>query len=357
MNVNKRLENSKQNLSLIITLSMVVMGLLLVTILIVGVIVFFFIYRGMLKLEYNEISAKMLFFIFVGLCLFFGTILSFLTMHFPLKPVNKIMDVTNRLASGDYTARLSFKGHFAKLPPIVKLTDSFNTMAEELGQIEMLRSDFINNFSHEFKTPIVSIAGFTKLLKKGNLSEETRNEYLDIIEEESLRLSALATNVLNLAKVENQSILSDTADYNLSEQIRNCVLLLETKWTRKNIELVLPEEEYQIHGNEELLKQVWINLLDNAIKFSDEYGTVEVDIHEMERTLRIQVSNFGEPIPEEKRERIFGKFYQADESHSTEGNGVGLAIVKKIVELHKGKVSVECDGGKNTFTVELPKGM
>ena len=355
MNVNNRLQNSKQNISLIITLSVMVMGLLLVTTLIVGVIVFFFIYRGMLKLESSGISATSLFFIFIGLCLFFGTILSFLTVHFPMKPVTKIMDATNRLASGDYSVRLSFKGHFAKLPPIRKMTDSFNTMAEELGQIEMLRSDFINNFSHEFKTPIVSIAGFTKLLKKDNLPEEIRKEYLDIIEEESLRLSALATNVLNLAKVENQNILSDTTDFNLSEQIRNCFLLLETKWSKKNIDPLLPEEEYEIHGNEELLKQVWINLLDNAIKFSEEYSTVQVSIQEKGNNLLVQVCNFGNPIPVEKREKIFGKFYQADESHATEGNGVGLAIVKKIVELHKGSVKVECAEGKNTFLVTLPK--
>ena len=355
MNVNKKLENSKQNISLIITLSVVVMGLLLVTTLIVGVIVFFFIYRGMLKLESTGISATSLFLIFVGLSLSIGTILSFVTMHLPIKPVSKILDATNRLASGDYSVRLSFKGRFAKLPPIRKATDSFNTMAEELGQIEMLRSDFINNFSHEFKTPIVSIAGFAKLLKKGNLSEETKAEYLDIIEEESLRLSALATNVLNLAKVENQSILSDTEEINLSEQLRTCVLMLETKWSKKHIDPMLPEEDYQVYGNEELLKQVWINLLDNAIKFSEEYSSVEIGIREDREGLRVAISNFGEPIPEEKRERIFGKFYQADESHATEGNGVGLAVVKKIVELHKGNVRVECAEGKNTFLVTLPK--
>ena len=356
MNVNQnRLEKSKKNISLVISLSMVVMALLLVTMLIVGVIGFFFIYRGMLKLDASDISATQLFFIFIALCLFFGTILSFITVHFPLKPVTKIMDATNRLASGDYSVRLSFKGAFAKLPPVREMTDSFNTMAEELGQIEMLRTDFINNFSHEFKTPIVSIAGFTKLLKKGNLPEEARNEYLEIIEEESLRLAALATNVLDLAKVENQSILSDTADYNLSEQLRNCVLLLESKWSKKNIEPVLPEEECQVHGNEELLKQVWINLLDNAIKFSEDYSTIEIRLEEEEDNLRVMISNFGEPIPEDKRKRIFGKFYQADESHATQGNGVGLAIVKKITELHKGSVDVECRDGQNIFIVSLPK--
>ncbi len=354
MSAKNKLENSKKNISLIITLSVMVMGLLLVITLIVGVIVFFFIYRGMLKLESTGISATTLFFTYIFLSLFFGTILSFVAVHFPLKPVAKIMDATNRLASGDYSVRLTYKGHFAKLPPIRKLTDSFNKMAEELGQIEMLRSDFINNFSHEFKTPIVSIAGFTKLLKKGNLPEETRNEYLDIIEEESLRLSALATNVLNLAKVENQNILSDTDHFNLSEQLRTCVLMLEAKWSKKHIDPILPEEEYEAFGNEELLKQVWINLLDNAIKYSEEYSTIEIGIRDEEGALQVTVSNFGEPIPEEKRERIFGKFYQGDESHAAEGNGVGLAIVKKVVELHHGQVRVACEDGKNMFIVELP---
>ena len=351
-----RLEKSKEYLSLILILTFVAMGFLLITILIVGAIVFFTIYRGMLKLDYTGISASFLFFTFIGLSLLIGIILFLILIHFPLKPVTKILDVTSRLASGDYSARLNFKGAFAKLPPFRKLTDSFNTMAEELGQIEMLRSDFINNFSHEFKTPIVSIAGFTKLLKKGNLPEETKAEYLDIIEAESLRLSALATNVLNLAKIENQSILSDTVEFNLSCQIRNCVLLLESKWSKKNIEPILPEEDYQAFGNEELLKQVWINTLDNAIKFSEENSTVEVEIRETAEYTQVRISNYGEPIPEDKRERIFGKFYQADESHATEGNGVGLAVVKKIVDLHKGYVEVQCAEEKNIFIVTLPRG-
>ena len=351
-----RLEKSKEYISLILLLTFVAMGFLLITILIVGAIVFFTIYQGMLKLDYTGISAKFLFFTFFGLSFLIGIILFLILIHFPLKPVTKILDVTSRLASGDYSARLHFKGPFAKLPPFRKMADSFNTMAEELGQIEMLRSDFINNFSHEFKTPIVSIAGFTKLLKKGNLPEETKAEYLDIIEAESLRLSALATNVLNLAKVENQSILSDTEEFNLSEQIRNCVLLLESKWSKKNIEPVLPEEEYLAYGNEELLTQVWINTLDNAIKFSEEDSAVEVEIRETGEYTQVRISNYGAPIPEDKRERIFGKFYQADESHATEGNGVGLAVVKKIVELHKGYVDVECVDGKNTFVVTLPRG-
>lgn len=151
-------------------------------------------------------------------------------------------------------------------------------MAEELENTQMLRSDFINNFSHEFKTPIVSIAGFAKLLRRGNLTDAQKEEYLAIIEEESLRLAAMATNVMNLTKVENQTILTDLTTFNLSEQIRACVLLLEEKWSRKELDLDLEFPEYTIRANEELLKQVWINLLDNAIKYSPNYGEIGVRI-------------------------------------------------------------------------------
>jgi signal transduction histidine kinase len=229
-------------------------------------------------------------------------------------------------------------------------------MAEELEHTEMLRSDFVNNFSHEFKTPIVSIAGFTKLLKRGDLSEKEKEEYLDIIEEESMRLSVMATNVLNMTKVENQTILTNTSSYNLSEQIRSCVLMLEKRWISKKIEFALEFEEQEICANEELLRQVWLNLIDNAIKYSPEYGFVAIRIRESgDGWCRITITNSGDAIPEDKQKKIFEKFYQVDESHSSEGNGIGLAIVKRIVELHGGEVFVECMNGLTIFTVKIPQ--
>jgi signal transduction histidine kinase len=224
-------------------------------------------------------------------------------------------------------------------------------MAEELEHTEVLRGDFVNNFSHEFKTPIVSIAGFTKLLKKGNLTEEQRAEYLDIIEEESLRLSEMATNVLNMTKIENQTILTDVTTYNLSEQMRSCVLLLEKRWTNKKLELSLEFDEYNICACEELLKQVWINLIDNSVKYSPEYGVIVIRIREEGENYHISIANSGIEIPEEKRQKIFEKFYQADESHSSAGNGIGLSIVKSVIDLHGGKVWVECKNGITTFHV------
>jgi signal transduction histidine kinase len=272
----------------------------------------------------------------------------------PLKPINDLVNHMNRLAAGDFSARLKFGGVWKSYPAFNEMSASFNKMAEELENTEMLRGDFINNFSHEFKTPIVSIAGLAKLVNKGKLTEEQRAKYLTAIEEESLRLAAMATNVLKLTKVENQAILSDISTFNLSEQIRSCVLLLENKWERKSLELELDFREHEIEGNEELLKEVWINLLDNAVKFTPACGTVAVAIKEDIGKVSVTVSNTGSEISDENMKKIWNKFYQADESHSAEGNGVGLAIVKRVVDLHGGAISVKSGEGVTSFTVDLP---
>ena len=168
-------------------------------------------------------------------------------------------------------------------------------------------------------------------------------------------MAAMATNVMNLTKVENQTILTDLTTFNLSEQIRACVLLLEEKWSRKELDLDLEFPEYTICANEELLKQVWINLLDNAIKYSPSYGEIGVRITEGAEMLAVTVTNYGPDIPKDKLNKIWGKFYQADESHSSEGNGIGLAVVKQVVQLHGGTATVDSGNGSTGFTVELPK--
>lgn len=287
--------------------------------------------------------------------LIIGGVTVFFSSRIPLKPVNEIINQMNRLASGDFKTRLQFGRTLSAHPAIKELTTSFNAMAEELENTELLRNDFINSFSHEFKTPIVSIAGFANLLEAGNLTEEQRVQYARAIREESMRLSAMASNVLYLTKVENQTILTDIAPFNLSEQLRSAVLLLEEKWSEKNIELQLEFDELMIEANEEMLKQVWINLIDNAVKFAPRCGTVALKVLEAGESLCVKVSNTGIEIPQEQWEKIFAKFYQADASHALQGNGVGLAIVKRIVTLHKGEVSVNSGNGITTFTVVLPK--
>ncbi len=350
----KRIERN-QRLALTLLFSSIVFCFIIVTMLLVGTVILFLIHKGIIR-EGNDLPrADHLIFNIMVASVLLGSALTAVTSRIPLKPVNSFINAMNRLASGDYKTRLHFGRFFERHPTAVELMESFNHMAEELEKTEMLRSDFINNFSHEFKTPIVSIAGFARLLKQGNLTEEERLEYINIIEEESLRLAAMATNVLNLTRFEHQTILTGASSFNLSEQIRNCVLLLENKWSKKNIQLDLDFEEYTVCANEEMLKEVWINLLNNAIKYADRDGTVKVDIARTEKGISVSVSDTGEEIPEEAKELIFRKFYQLDKSHSNGGNGIGLAIVKRIVELHGGEVTLSSGNRETVFRVFLPQ--
>lgn len=280
-----------------------------------------------------------------------GIVTAALVSHIPLRPLQRLMEGLNRLAQGDYSVRLR-RGHSSMG---TKLTESFNALAAELENTEMLRADFVNNFSHEFKTPIVSILGFAKLLKRKDITPEKRDEYLEIILSEATRLTDMADHVLNLAKIEKQNILTEITEFNLSEQLRTCVLLLSKKWEQKSLGIDFDEYEYHCTGNEELLKQVWINLLDNAVKFAPEGGRVKVSIRRESDGIAVSVASPGAEIAAETRRRIFEKFYQGDSSHATEGTGLGLAIVRKIVELHKGEIAVAYDDGCNVFTVAIPQ--
>lgn len=278
-----------------------------------------------------------------------GTVLALAFSRATLRPLRELMAAADKIADGDYSVRLDLKG-----PEEWRaLGEKFNHMAEKIGSVEMLQTDFVNSFSHEFKTPIVSIRGFAKALKWEGLTSEERSEYLDIIISEAERLSSLSANVLYLSKIENQTILTDKRRFNLSEQIRLVIALLDQKLAGKNLEVIFDNRECYVVGNDEMLKQVWINLLDNAIKFSPIGGQINVVVKEMGDSTTVQVQNRGEEIPLEAQAHIFDKFYQGDRSHSTEGNGLGLAIVKKIVDLHDGEISVHSSGEGNIFEVTL----
>lgn len=280
-----------------------------------------------------------------------GTILAAAFSRKPLRPMREMMNATDRIADGDYSVRLDIRGP----EDFRTLSEKFNHMAEELGSVELLRTDFINNFSHEFKTPIVSIRGFAKALKWDDLSPEERESYLDIIISESERLSELSANVLYLSKIEKQTILTEKRSFNLSEQIRLVVALLDRKLSEKSLKIIFDSKEYQVTGNEEMMKQVWINLLDNAIKFSPSGACIEISIRDTEDgLLSVSLTDHGSGISQEAQNHIFDKFYQADASHATQGNGLGLAIVKKIVDLHGGRISVHSSSQGSTFEVLLP---
>ena len=350
-----KINERKSRTSLTLVFAIFAFVMLVIAIGVAAVTVYIFAGVGIIVIDDGRIKLIPVILIMFVVSVVIGAGVAFYTSRFPLKPINEMINKMNRLASGDFKARLKFGRIAASHAAFEEITAAFNKMAEQLDSTELLRHDFINNFSHEFKTPIVSIAGFARLLSKGKLTEEQKNEYLNAIIEESTRLSVMATNVLNLTKVENQTILTDITEYNLSEQIRSAVLLLESKWTGKEIELQLEFDEYTVQANEELLKHVWINLIDNAVKFAPMGGEVSVNIEKDGELISVKVSNTGSEIPKEKLHKIFGKFYQCDESHATQGNGIGLAIVKSVVELHSGEVLVESENGVTSFTVRVPE--
>lgn len=349
-------KNYTNKLGLMLLLSIVMFLVISVAMLITFLLVYLLSNIRVLDINTRDFNfLGMIEFVFISCILLSLILTNSMGSAIILKPVNRIISQLNRLADGDFTARLHFGKPIGDYPTFRNVEKSFNRAAEELENTELLRSDFINNFSHEFKTPIVSIAGFVKLLRDGNLTKEEEKEYLDIIEEESLRLTRMADNVMTLTRVESLTILTNISLFNLSEEIRSSVLLLEEKWSEKEIDMDIDDGDYMIEGNEELLKQVWINLLDNAIKFSPPRSTISIRIKDEAKYISISVSNEGKEIPKEKIQHIFNKFYQADESHSAEGNGIGLAVVKKIVTLHNGSVSVKSGDGLTTFSVLLPK--
>ncbi|MDD6883830.1 MAG: HAMP domain-containing sensor histidine kinase [Eubacteriales bacterium] len=279
------------------------------------------------------------------------TISSFASVRM-LRPIASLIKATKSVAEGDFSVRVSANGANNEMGQLVH---SFNNMVSELSGIEMFRKDFINNFSHEFKTPIVSIRGFARQLQRDDLSDAQRKEYADIIASESERLAHMASNVLLLTKLENQQIVTDKTEYRLDEQLRSAILLLEKQWTAKDIDLKLNLDEILFTGNEEMVQHVWINLIGNAIKFSNQGGQLVVQCREKDGTAVVEIADNGIGMDEQTRRQIFEKFYQGDTAHATEGNGLGLSLVKRIVDLCGGTISVESTLGQGTFfTVQLP---
>ena len=271
-----------------------------------------------------------------------------------INPIRKVIRATRKVSEGDFSVTVESKG----INELEELAESFNKMTQELSSIETLRSDFIGNVSHEFRTPIVSIRGFAKLLKDANTTLEEREEYLEIIISESERLANLSANILNLSKYETIEIINENTKkpFRLDEQLRRVIVLTEPKWAIKEINIDIQLEEVVYVGNADLIQQIWLNLLDNAIKFSHNGGNIGVSLINLESTVLVTIQDDGVGMNNEVRRHIFDKFYQGDKSHSQEGNGLGLAMVKRIIKLCSGKVEVKSNLGLGSvFTVTLPK--
>lgn len=282
------------------------------------------------------------------------TLVNFLFTRFIYRYLDKISDAMQKVADGDYTVRLDAE----KDQPFRELYRNFNTMAEELGGVEMLKNDFINGYAHELRTPITSINGFAEMLLNddGTLSREEKRSYLEIIASESRRLADLAGNSLLMSRLDTQKIIPDKKPFSLDEQLRRCSILLSGQWTEKELDMTMDLDEAVYVGDYDLMQHLWINLLTNAVKYTPKGGSITVTLKNEEKFIAVSVADTGKGIPPEDRERIFDKYYQTDKSHSKRGLGLGLAICKRIVQLCNGSLTVESEVGVgSTFTVKLPK--
>lgn len=286
----------------------------------------------------------------------FSLVIAILATHFLSKmffdPIKELRLGMQKIADGKFDTRLETKSNSEE---IQELFAGFNMMAGELGATEILQTDFVSNVSHEFKTPINAIEGYTMLLQSTDNIDETENEYIEKILFNTRRLSSLVSNILLLSKLENQSIQTHREKYALDEQIREDILALESLWEPKDIEFDVDLDAVRYYGNKNVLHHVWSNLLSNAIKFSPNGGTIKMRLFKENEKIVFYVEDSGPGLSEEAKKHLFDKFYQADTSHKEEGNGLGLALVKNIVSLCDGEISAENmkDGGCR-FTVTLP---
>ena len=280
-----------------------------------------------------------------------GALLSLAMNYVFFTPVSRLSKAMNRVAEGEFGNVIETK---SRIREVRGLYDSFNLMTKALADTEMLQCDFVSNVSHEFKTPINAIEGYATLIQDSEMDESQRNEYIEKILLGTHRLSDLVGNILLLSKLDNSTLPQKTERFSLDEQIRQSILLLEAKWERKNITFDLELEETEYLGNETLLHHVWTNLIDNAIKFSHEGGVIGVRLSTEGENVRVSIEDNGIGIPESECEYIFDRFYQVDSSHKGEGNGLGLSIVKRIIDTCGGNISVLSKTGEGcTFTVVL----
>lgn len=289
-----------------------------------------------------------------------GTLVIFILIIVPMNTIlyrRRLREITTlsegiiSVADGKYDTRIdSRKGD--QMTPVY---EDFNKMCAELSSVQLLRNDFINSYSHEFKTPIASINGFASLLLEKELPDEQRREYLQIIVEESSRLSNLANNTILLSKLSSQQIVTDTQRYDISEQVRQCAIILSKSWLDKKIEFSGEFSPAMFVGNKELMQHLWLNLLGNAVKFTPSGGEITAEAALRDGSIIVQISDTGEGMSEETLSHLFDPYYQGEVSHSRQGLGLGLAIAKRIVELCGGGITVQSElGTGSTFTVTLP---
>ena len=287
----------------------------------------------------------------VATCLLIGVLVTGLLSKYFFDPIKKLRVAMDQVAEGDFSIRLEEKSTSKE---IMEIYTGFNLMAQELSTTEILQTDFVSNVSHEFKTPINAIEGYSTLLQGSENLDGDQREYVDKIQLNTRRLSSLVGSILLLSKLENQQIPTNQKSYRLDEQIRQSVVALETAWVQKDIELDVELERVSYVGNEPMMRHVWDNLISNAVKFSPQGGIVKLRLTRKLRKLIVTVEDQGAGLSGEAQKHIFDKFYQGDSSHKQEGNGLGLSLVKRILTIEKGQIAAEnIPEGGCRFTVTL----
>lgn len=312
-----------------------------------------------LQLELNEANlnaaAKLTFLNVIILSVLFTAIDGIRRKLTTEKITEHIAEAAKKVVLGDFSVRIAPVSRFSADDNFNEIIDCFNTMTEELAGVETLRTDFVANVSHEMKTPLAVMQNYGTLLQTPNLEEEKRMEYAKGVTEASRRLADMMTNILKLNRLEKQQIYPKAEAYDLGEQLCECLLAYETVWEKKSIEIETElEEGVEITADAELLSLVWNNLFSNAFKFTPEGGRVSVLLKTDEEYAIVHVKDTGCGMTAEVGAHMFEKFYQGDTSHATQGNGLGLALVKRVVDIMQGEISVEsAPGAGSTFTVKF----
>lgn len=301
----------------------------------------------------NPQQLRMPIIMFLICSILIGSVITYCVGHLIIRPVENMSNAFKELETGNFSVQIS---NNEKLPEVKVMIKNFNTMVNELSHRETIQSDFVVNVSHEFKTPIAAIEGYAILLQEKNISEEEVSRYLEKILANAHQLANLSSNILTLSKLENQEVILNKKEFRLDEQIRQTILLLENKWMEKEIEFNLNLNHEIYYGNESLLQLVWFNLIENSIKYSANNSLITISLLSQDQEIIFQITDQGIGISKESQKYIFDKFYQADASRKSEGNGLGLSLVNRIIQLCKGSISVSSEINQGTtFKVILPK--
>ena len=304
-----------------------------------------------LEVEYLKNPSSVIFVVGV-LCLILSSVAAFHVMRTVFTPLEQISKAAGKVAEGDFSVQLSYDGDLEELESTI---ENFNRMVRELNSVEIMRNDFIADVSHEFKTPLSAISGYATFLQDPELSEEEKKEYIKKIFFNIEKLNDLTANILHLSKLEHQQFMEEPASYRLDEQIREAIVFLESKWSKKKIEFELELPQILYCGYRTLLFQVWTNMIGNAIKYTEAGGNIAVYLKQQGDGVQVIISDNGMGMTEETQKHIFDKFYQGDTARRSEGNGLGLALCKEIIKRCNGGIHVESTPGVGSvFIVTLP---